>query len=70
VPLATVQKLATCWATEYDWRKVEARLNAVQNFITEVDGLDIHFIPVMRPLPTPTPDTIQDQTSKPGCCRC
>lgn len=44
VPLATVQKLARYWATEYDWRKVEARLNAVPNFITEIDGLDIHFI--------------------------
>ena len=46
VPLATVQKLAHYWATEYDWRKVEARLNAVPNFITEIDGLDIHFIHV------------------------
>ena len=46
VPLATVQKLADYWATEYDWRKVEARLNAVPNFITEIDGLDIHFIHV------------------------
>ena len=46
VPLATVQKLATYWATDYDWRKVEARLNAVPNFITEIDGLDIHFIHV------------------------
>jgi pimeloyl-ACP methyl ester carboxylesterase len=44
VPLTTVQKLAHYWATEYDWRKVEARLNAVPNFITEIDGLDIHFI--------------------------
>lgn len=44
VPLATAQKLARYWATEYDWRKVEARLNAVPNFITEIDGLDIHFI--------------------------
>jgi len=44
VPLATVQKLARYWATEYDWRKVETRLNAVPNFITEIDGLDIHFI--------------------------
>jgi pimeloyl-ACP methyl ester carboxylesterase len=44
VPLATVQKLARYWANEYDWRKVEARLNAVPNFITEIDGLDIHFI--------------------------
>ncbi len=46
VPLDTVQKLARYWATEYDWRKVEARLNAVPNFITEIDGLDIHFIHV------------------------
>ena len=46
VPLATVQKLASYWAREYDWRKVEARLNAVPNFITEIDGLDIHFIHV------------------------
>ena len=46
VPLATVQKLARYWATEYDWRKVEARLNAVPNFSTEIDGLDIHFIHV------------------------
>jgi pimeloyl-ACP methyl ester carboxylesterase len=46
VPLATVQKLADYWATTYDWRNVEARLNAVPNFITEIDGLDIHFIHV------------------------
>ncbi len=44
VPLATAQALARYWATEYDWRKVEARLNAYPNFITEIDGLDIHFI--------------------------
>jgi pimeloyl-ACP methyl ester carboxylesterase len=44
--LATMQKLARYWETEYDWRKVEARLNAVPNFITEIDGLDIHFIHV------------------------
>ncbi len=46
VPLATVQKLARYWEKEYDWRKVEAKLNAVPNFITEIDGLDIHFIHV------------------------
>ena len=46
VQLATVQKLAHHWATDYDWRKVEARLNALPNFITEIDGLDIHFIHV------------------------
>src|ERR1700742_2514056 len=46
VPLALMQDLARYWATEYDWRTCEARLNAVPNFITEIDGLDIHFIPV------------------------
>jgi pimeloyl-ACP methyl ester carboxylesterase len=46
VQLATIQALARYWGTEYDWRKVEARLNAVPNFITEIDGLDIHFIHV------------------------
>jgi pimeloyl-ACP methyl ester carboxylesterase len=46
VQLATVQALARYWGTEYDWRKVEARLNALPQFITEVDGLDIHFIHV------------------------
>src|SRR5579862_954135 len=46
VQLATVQALARYWATEYDWRKVEARLNALPQFITEIDGLDIHFIHV------------------------
>ena len=44
--LATMQKLARYWATDYDWRKVEARLNALPQFITEIDGLDIHFIHV------------------------
>jgi pimeloyl-ACP methyl ester carboxylesterase len=46
VPLATVQKLAHHWANDYDWRKVEARLQALPHFITEIDGLDIHFIHV------------------------
>jgi pimeloyl-ACP methyl ester carboxylesterase len=55
VPLATVQKLAHYWATEYDWRKVEARLNAVPNFITEIDGLDIHFIHVRSTHPNALP---------------
>jgi pimeloyl-ACP methyl ester carboxylesterase len=43
VKLATVQKLARYWATQYDWRKVEAKLAALPQFITEIDGLDIHF---------------------------
>src|SRR5688500_13412202 len=44
VALATVEKLARYWANEYDWRPIEARINAVPNFITAIDGLDIHFI--------------------------
>ena len=44
VPLATMQELARYWATDYDWRKVETRLNALPQFITEIDGVDIHFI--------------------------
>ncbi len=46
VQLATMQALARYWATDYDWRKVEARLNDLPQFITEIDGLDIHFIHV------------------------
>ena len=46
VQLATMQALARYWGTEYDWRKAEARLNALPQFITEIDGLDIHFIHV------------------------
>jgi pimeloyl-ACP methyl ester carboxylesterase len=46
VPLETMQKLARYWATEYDWRRCEAELNALPQFITEIDGLDIHFIHV------------------------
>src|SRR6266699_222310 len=46
VPLATMQKLARYWTTEYDWRKVEAKLNSYPQFITEIDGLDIHFVHV------------------------
>jgi pimeloyl-ACP methyl ester carboxylesterase len=46
VQLATIQALARYWADEYDWRKCEARLNAYPQFITEIDGLDIHFVHV------------------------
>ena len=46
VQLATTQALARYWGTDYDWRKCEAKLNALPNFITEIDGLDIHFIHV------------------------
>ena len=46
VPLATMQKLARHWQTEYDWREVESALNTLPQFITEIDGLDIHFVHV------------------------
>jgi pimeloyl-ACP methyl ester carboxylesterase len=46
VQLAMIQELALYWGTDYDWRKCEARLNALPNFVTEIDGLDIHFVHV------------------------
>ncbi|MDQ3896676.1 MAG: epoxide hydrolase N-terminal domain-containing protein, partial [Actinomycetota bacterium] len=46
VQLATMQELARYWSTEYDWRRCEARLNALPQFTTEIDGVDIHFIHV------------------------
>jgi pimeloyl-ACP methyl ester carboxylesterase len=46
VPLALMQDLARYWASDYDWRTCEARLNALPNFVTRIDGLDIHFIHV------------------------
>src|ERR1700728_81568 len=49
VQLATMRELARYWATDYDWRKVEARLNGLPKFITEIDGLDIHFIHLRSP---------------------
>jgi pimeloyl-ACP methyl ester carboxylesterase len=55
VQLATTQALARYWATEYDWRKCEARLNALPQFITEIDGLDIHFIHVRSKHPGALP---------------
>jgi pimeloyl-ACP methyl ester carboxylesterase len=53
--LATMQKLAKYWATQYDWRKVEARLNALPQFVTTIDGLDIHFIHVRSKNPNALP---------------
>jgi pimeloyl-ACP methyl ester carboxylesterase len=49
VRLATIQELARYWLTEHDWRRCEATLNALPNFVTEIDGLDIHFIHVRSP---------------------
>jgi pimeloyl-ACP methyl ester carboxylesterase len=49
VQLATVRDLANYWATEYDWRRCEAKLNALPQFMTEIDGIDVHFIHVRSP---------------------
>jgi pimeloyl-ACP methyl ester carboxylesterase len=55
VQLATMQAIARYWATSYDWRKCEARLNALPNFVTNIDGLDIHFIHVKSKHPNALP---------------
>jgi hypothetical protein len=55
VQLATMQKLARYWGKEYDWRKAEAKLNACPQFITNIDGLDIHFIHVRSKQPNALP---------------
>ncbi len=55
VPLATMQELARYWARDYDWRKAEARLNSYPQFITNIDGLDIHFIHVTSKNPNALP---------------
>src|SRR5689334_18621529 len=55
VQLATMQKLARYWATDYDWRKVEAKLNALPQFVTEIDGVEIHFIHVRSNHPNALP---------------
>jgi len=55
VQLETVQQLAQFWATNYDWRNVEARLNALPQFLTNIDGLDIHFIHVRSKNPNALP---------------
>jgi pimeloyl-ACP methyl ester carboxylesterase len=55
VQLATLQELARYWAAEYDWRRCEARLNALPQFKTEIDGEDVHFIHVKSPHPDALP---------------
>jgi pimeloyl-ACP methyl ester carboxylesterase len=55
VQLARLQELARYWATAYDWRKVEARLNALPQFVTRIDGIDIHFIHVRSAHPNAMP---------------
>ena len=61
-PLATIQELARYWATDYDWRKMEAKLNALPQFITEIDGLDIHFIHVRSKHENALPLGLRPQT--------
>ncbi len=55
VPLATMEELARYWASNYDWRKAEAKLNAIPQFVTKIDGLDIHFIHVRSKHPNALP---------------
>ena len=55
VQLATMRKLAEYWATEHDWRRIEARLNALPQFMTNIDGLDTHFIHVRSAEPNALP---------------
>jgi pimeloyl-ACP methyl ester carboxylesterase len=55
VQLATIQELARYWATDYDWRACEAKLNALPQFKTEIDGVDVHFIHVKSPHPNALP---------------
>lgn len=55
VQLATLQRLVRYWATDYDWRKAEAKLNAYPQFLTNIDGLDIHFVHVRSPHPNALP---------------
>ena len=55
VSLATIQKLADYWANQHDWRKAEARINSYPNFVTNIDGVDIHFIQVKSKHPNALP---------------
>ena len=55
VQLATIRELARYWSTDYDWRRCEARLNALPQFTTEIDGVNVHFIHVRSPHPNALP---------------
>jgi hypothetical protein len=57
VQLAKLQDLVRYWGTDYDWRKAEAKLNALPQFVTTIDGVDIHFIQVRSGHPTPCPSS-------------
>src|SRR3954454_9667739 len=60
VQLATIHELATYWATDYEWRKAEAKLNALPQFTTELDGVDIHFIHARSPHENALPLTMSN----------
>src|SRR4026207_568784 len=66
VQLATMQKLARYWQIDYDWRKFEARLNALPQFMTNIDGVDIHFIHVRSEHPNALPLIITHGWPRPG----
>jgi hypothetical protein len=66
VQLAAIQELARYWMTDYDWRKCEAKLNALPQFRTEIDGLDIHFIHVKSPHEDALPLIISSRMAGPG----
>ena len=53
--LATLQALAAYWVTDFDWRRVETRLNAYSNFTTKINGQRIHFLHIRSPAPRPIP---------------
>src|SRR6516165_3485229 len=55
VQLATIEELARYWSSEYDWRQCEAKLNSLPQFLTEIDGVDVHFIHVKSPHPNALP---------------
>ena len=63
-PLAVLQDLADYWRHSYDWRRCEAQLNALGQFVTAIDGLDIHFLHVRSPHPCAMP-----LITTPGKCR-
>ena len=55
VPLGYLQDLCGYWASRYDWRATEARLNQIPQFTTRIDGLDVHFLHLRSPYPNATP---------------
>ena len=69
VQLTTIQSLARYWANNYDWRKMEAHLNALPNFITEIDGLNVHFIHVRSKHENALPMIVSAHASARACAQ-